>query len=192
SAAGGGGGDLSAPEASDASVLPPPPGDASAAPDLSPATPADLAVDPAIEEMHARADRALATLMLNFWATIRANTTTFDWSYAHYWDAVLDASERRGKNAFAGTARMFYELQDKRGWLDDYYDDENWITLALLHAYDVTGETMYLDKAKLVFADIMKGWDETCCGAHPGGIFWHKPRENKVTAINAGAVISAA
>ena len=38
----------------------------------------------------------------------------------------------------------------------------------------------------------MKGWDEICCGAHPGGIFWHKPRDNKVTAINAGAVISAA
>src|SRR5438067_1886477 len=101
-----------------------------------------LVRDPAIEEMHARADRALATWMLNFWATVRANTTTYDWSYAHYWDAVLDASERRGKNAFAGTARMFYELQDKRGWLDDYYDDENWITLALLHSYAVTGEAM--------------------------------------------------
>jgi predicted alpha-1,6-mannanase (GH76 family) len=187
-----GGDDFGAPDTSDAGSDPPP-SDLAMADDLAAANQPDFAVDPAIsEEMHARADRALSTLMLNFWPTIRANTTTFDWSYAHYWDAVLDASERRGKNAYAGAARMFYELQDKRGWLDDYYDDENWITLALLHAYDVTGESMYLDKAKLVFADIMKGWDETCCGAHPGGIFWHKPRDAKVTAINAGAVISAA
>jgi predicted alpha-1,6-mannanase (GH76 family) len=161
--------------------------------DLTPPTaPPDLLPDPAIEEMHRRADSALSTLMLNFWPAIAANTTTFDWMYAHYWDALLDAAERRGKNAYSGTVSMFYELQAQRGWLDDYYDDENWIALALLHSYSVTGESIYLDQAKTVFADIMKGWDETCCGAHPGGIFWHKPNINKVTAINAGAVITGA
>jgi predicted alpha-1,6-mannanase (GH76 family) len=173
--------------------------------DLAMAPPADLAhsagvdasppdaappPDPAIAELHSRADEALARLMLNFWPTLRANTTVFDWSYAHYWDAVVDAAERRGGNAYSGTVRMFFELQNQRGWTDDYYDDENWVALALLHSYAVTHEAMYLDKAKLVYADIMKGWDETCCGAHLGGIFWHKPRDNKVTAINAGAVIS--
>jgi len=50
---------------------------------------------------------------------------------------------------------------------------------------------MYLNQAKVVFADIMKAWDTTCCGAHPGGLWWEKPTTNKVTAINAGAVISA-
>ncbi len=111
--------------------------------------------------------------------------------YAHYWDAVLDAAERRGPNAFAGTARMFYELQAKRGWLDNFYDDEDWVTLALLHAYKVSGDATYLNQAKVVFADIMNAWDTTCCGAHPGGLWWEKPTMNKVTAINAGAVISA-
>jgi predicted alpha-1,6-mannanase (GH76 family) len=153
---------------------------------------ADLAApDPAIELMHQRADSALSTLMLNFWPQLAANTTVFDWSYAHYWDALVDAGERRGPNAYSGTVLMFYQLQDKRGWTDDYYDDENWITLALLHSYSLTNDSMYLEKAKFVFADIMKGWDTTCCGAHPGGIYWHKPNDSKVTAINAGAVISA-
>jgi len=175
--------------------------DASAEPDASAvadaaaadAAPLDAAkpVDPAIKQMHQRADQLLATLMLADWPDLRANTTTYDWMYAHYWDAVLDAAERRGKNAFAGTARMFYDLQSQRGWLDGFYDDENWITLALLHSYRVTGETMYLDQAKVVFADIMKAWDTTCCGTHKGGLFWKKPAESKVTAINAGAVISA-
>jgi predicted alpha-1,6-mannanase (GH76 family) len=147
-------------------------------------------VDPIAEAMQARADEALSTLMLNFWPTLRANTTTYDWMYAHYWDAVLDATERRGPNAFSGTARMFYELQNQRGWLDGFYDDEDWITLALLHAYKVTGDATYLDQAKMVFADIMNAWDTTCCGPHPGGIWWQKPATDKVTAVNAGAVIS--
>jgi predicted alpha-1,6-mannanase (GH76 family) len=56
----------------------------------------------------------------------------------------------------------------------------------------VTGEAMYLEQARAVFADIEKAWDESCCGEHKGGLFWKKPAENKVTAINAGAVISAA
>jgi predicted alpha-1,6-mannanase (GH76 family) len=154
--------------------------------------PADLAPpDPSIELMHQHADSALSTLMLNFWPTLLANTTVFDWSYAHYWDALVDAAERRGANAYSGTILMFYQLQDQRGWTDDYYDDENWITLALLHSYSLTNDSMYLDKAKFVFADIMNGWDTICCGAHPGGIYWHKPNDSKVTAINAGAVISA-
>jgi predicted alpha-1,6-mannanase (GH76 family) len=190
--------DLGAPSDGGAPVpadLAPPTAPADLTPPTAPAdlaSPADLAPDPAIEEMHRRADSALSTLMLNFWPMLAANTTTFDWMYAHYWDAVLDAAERRGKNAYAGTVSMFYELQAKRGWFDNYYDDENWVELALLHSYSVTGDSTYLDQAKIVFTDIMKGWDETCCGAHPGGIFWHKPNDSKVTAINAGAVISAA
>jgi predicted alpha-1,6-mannanase (GH76 family) len=153
---------------------------------------ASAAPSPEAELLHTRADALLATLMLRFWSSLSANTNTYDWMYAHYWDAVLDAAERRGPRAFAGSARMFYELQDRRGWLDGFYDDENWVTLALLHAHAVTGEALYLERARLVFADIEKAWDETCCGDHKGGLFWKKPRENKVTAINAGAVISAA
>jgi predicted alpha-1,6-mannanase (GH76 family) len=178
----------------DASV---PPADGSGGADGSDANSdgnrADAAPDPAVEAMHVRADQALATLMLNFWPNIATNTTTFDWMYAHYWDAVLDATERRGANAFTGTLKMFYELQQQRGWFDNFYDDENWITLALLHSYRVTKDATYLDQAKTVYADIMKAWDTTCCiPGHPGGLYWEKPTTNKVTAINAGAVVSGA
>ena len=152
---------------------------------------ADAAPNPDIEAMHVRADDALSALMLNDWASLAANTTTYDWMYAHYWDAVLDATERRGPNAFSGTAKMFFELQQKRGWLDGFYDDEDWITLALLHAYKVTGDATYLTQAKTVYADIMNAWDTTCCGVHLGGMWWEKPNISKVTAINAGAVVSA-
>ena len=182
--AGMGGSDANAASASDANA---------AGEDADAQSQSDVSapVNPAAEAMQTRADQALSALMLNFWPSLRSNTTVYDWMYAHYWDAVLDATERRGTNAFSGTARMFFELQAERGWLDGFYDDENWITLALLHAYKVTGDATYLNQAKVVFADIMKAWDTTCCGAHPGGLWWEKPTTGKVTAINAGAVISA-
>jgi len=152
-------------------------------------------VDPADEEMHVRADSALATLMLSDWPSIHndiaTTTNTLSWMYAHYWDALVDAGERRGPNAYSGTVRMFYELQDTRGWLNDYYDDENWYTLALLHSYSFTKDPLYLTKAKTIFDDIMLAWDETCCGDHHGGIWWRKERDGKASAINGGAPISA-
>jgi predicted alpha-1,6-mannanase (GH76 family) len=151
---------------------------------------ADAAIDPVAEAMQTRADDLIETLMLNYWSSLASNTTSYDWKYAHYWDGVLDATQRRGANAFSGTAKMFFDLQQKRGWFDGFYDDENWITLALLHSYTVTGDSTYLDQAKAVYADIEKAWDTTCCGAHPGGLWWEKPMTDKATAINAGAVIS--
>jgi predicted alpha-1,6-mannanase (GH76 family) len=178
---------------SEADAPAPPSGDGAAVLDSGTDSNADAAADPAIEQMHVRADQALSALMLNFWGNIASNTTTYDWMYAHYWDAVLDAAERRGPNAYAGAVRMFFELQQKRGWLDNFYDDENWITLALLHSYKVTQDATYLNQAKTVYADIMKAWDVTCCiPGHLGGMYWQKPNINKVTAINAGAVISGA
>lgn len=193
------GAEASTPDAStgappDSGTSPPPnDGGSASTPDAPSAdgTVADAGPNPDIEAMHVRADEALYALMLNDWASIAANTTTYDWMYAHYWDAVLDATERRGPTAFTGTPKMFFELQQQRGWLDGFYDDENWITLALLHAYKVTGDMTYLTQAETVFADIMNAWDTTCCGANKGGMWWEKPNIDKVTAINAGAVISA-
>jgi len=78
----------------------------------------DSAPDPAIEQMHDRADDALEALMLNFWASLAANTTTYDWMFPHYWEAALDETQRRGANAFTGTPLMFFNLQNERGWLD--------------------------------------------------------------------------
>jgi len=141
--------------------------------------------------MHERADRAAETLMLRFWPELRDATNDHYWTYAHDWDVVLDVMERRGPSAFAGTARMFFDVQDARGWFRDYYDDENWMTLTLIRAWDLTSDPRYLDKAREIFEDVMSAWDTTCCGANKGGIWWRKAHDTKVTAINAGAVVSA-
>ncbi|KAI1470645.1 glycoside hydrolase family 76 protein [Daldinia caldariorum] len=63
----------------------------------------------------------------------------------------------------------------KRGFdnfLNDYYDDEGWWALALIHSHDVgvkgMGDQEYLQAAVDIFEDMKKG-NSTC-----GGIFWSK------------------
>jgi hypothetical protein len=103
---------------------------------------------------------------------------------------LLDGVERTGGLKYRGLIRAFYEGRAARGWLVDYYDDEAWMTMALLRAFDLTGDTRYVDTAENIYKDIMTQWDTTCCGAHLGGIWWDKKKTSKATASNAGPVIA--
>ncbi len=161
---------------------------------VSAAAPTDAA------EAHADADNAVEAMLLTFWdqsqqylvATRGTETLTGYWTYQQAWDAVLDAVGRHNGARFTGTLRTFYETQNAIGWSRNYYDDENWATLALIRAYDLTGDATYLDEAKTLYADIMGAWDTTCCGATPGGLWWDRAHTQKATAANAGAVVSGA
>ncbi len=150
-------------------------------------------------ELHARADAMLVTLLDKLW---NADAQYFDraliipgfpvsyWNYAQGLDALADASERSAGLRFAGWMPVATDGQGRRNWLEGLYDDENWMTLALLRTYDQTGERRYLEQARALYEDIQLGWDETCCGAVKGGIWWDKARTGKATASNAGPVIA--
>ncbi|MBF9253566.1 hypothetical protein I2I11_09700 [Pontibacter sp. 172403-2] len=142
-------------------------------------------------DYHKRADVLLENYLLKYWDGNYIRNTG-EWTYIHGMDAVIDGAERTGKQKYYGLIETFYEAQDRRhGWLNDYYDDENWFVLTLIHAYDVTGEKKYLDKAEEVYNDIMgNAWDNSCCGETTGGLWWNKAKTQKATAANAGAVIS--
>jgi predicted alpha-1,6-mannanase (GH76 family) len=146
-----------------------------------------------------RADSALVSLLVNFWsgadqylrATAPANgKLTGYWTYAQAFDALLDGVERTQGQHYSGLIRAFYEGRAARGWLTDYYDDEAWMTLALMRAYDLTADKRYLDTAETIYKDIMTQWDTTCCGTHLGGIWWDKKRTQKATASNAGPALA--
>jgi predicted alpha-1,6-mannanase (GH76 family) len=156
------------------------------------------AADPA--ELHARADAALQSLLLHYWSQgeryLRANSPddghlTGYWTFAQGFDAVLDGVERTGGQAYGGLIETFYDAQERRGWSSAFYDDENWMVLALIRAHDLTGDPKYLATARALFADIEGGWDTSCCGTRPGGIWWNKGHDQKATASNAGPVIAA-
>jgi predicted alpha-1,6-mannanase (GH76 family) len=161
---------------------------------------AGLPAAPGAATYHQRADAAIQTLLLKFWnpsqsylndAYPSSGRLTGYWTYANGWRTVIANAQRTQCRRYAGLIETFYEGQDRRGWSAGYYDDENWMALALLHAYDVTREPRYLSKARILFSDIQKGWDISCCGSTPGGIWWDKAHTQKATASNAGPVITA-
>ena len=175
----------------------------SPAEDAAPAGSTDAAPDPGYDlaRAHERADAATEALLLHFWRGdleylgadwpdqgARAGY----WIYAQALDAVLDAVERHQGRSLAGWIATLYQAQEARGWQSNFFDDENWMALALLRAYRLTGEQRYLDRADALARDVVGAWDETCCGERPGGVWWDRAHTQKATAANAGAALTAA
>jgi predicted alpha-1,6-mannanase (GH76 family) len=155
----------------------------------------------AVSTYHNRADQALQSFLLKFWngnqQYLRSQFPdngglTGYWTFANGWDAVMDGVERSGGEHYLGLIETFYAGQDERGWFAGYYDDECWMSLALMRAYDLTGYLKYLNQAEILYADIMAGWDTTCCGPNKGGMWWDKAHTQKATAANAGTALVGA
>lgn len=150
---------------------------------------------------HQRADSALQSFLLKFWSGSNQylkgqypdnGSLTGYWTYAQGWDAVLDGVERTGGQQYYGLVETLYVGQNNRGWTSAYYDDECWMALALIRAYDLIGDSKYLTEAENLYSDIEGGWDTTCCGNTPGGLWWDKAHTQKATASNAGSVLVGA
>jgi len=148
---------------------------------------------------HTRADRSIAQLMFGLWNGTNnyfdameptTNNRTGYWTFAQAFDSVLDGVERTGSRHYRGLIQTLFSAQNGSTWASDYYDDENWMALALMRAYDLSGNSAYLDRARLLYLEITAAWDST--SAHPGGIWWNKPHTSKATASNAGPVITGA
>lgn len=108
------------------------------------------------------------------------------WIEAQAYDAVLDAAQRTNGKEFHAWIDAIYEAQDARGWSRDFFDDETWMALALLRAYDVTEDQKYLSRAESLFADIDQN------GRTNAGVWWDREHTQKATASNFGPAILAA
>lgn len=60
-----------------------------------------------------------------------------------------------------------------------FYDDNAWIGLDLVRAYQLLGEPALLQRAEEVFAFTKSGWDANPSDAYPGGVFWTESRANR-------------
>ena len=148
---------------------------------------------------HQHADAALDVTLTSFWndgekylnaASPTNGKLTGYWTYAQFFDAVLDGVERTGGERYKDQVRVFFDGRAKQGWIVDYFDDQAWMTLALMRAFDLTGEQLYLDQAKTIYENSMLGWDTTCCGSYLGGIWWDRKHTQKATASNATNAIA--
>ncbi len=71
---------------------------------------------------------------------------------------------------------------------DRYYDDNEWLVMGLVEAYELTGETADLDRAEKTFQFVMSGEDNLL----GGGLYWHEQEKtSKNTCSNGPAIVAA-
>jgi predicted alpha-1,6-mannanase (GH76 family) len=167
-------------------------------------TPVAPEVKLSAEEIALNDQRALLAgqnLMRRFW-TLTFNSLAMDptlqrsseleyWITAQALDALLDLAERTRGRRFFASFEAVYATRRAAGLKVDFYDDENWMALALIRAFDISGERRFLTDAEELLVDIIAAWDTTCCGSSPGGVWWDRAHSQKATASNAGPIITA-
>jgi predicted alpha-1,6-mannanase (GH76 family) len=117
------------------------------------------------------------------------------WTQAIFWDIAMHAYERTGNNdhltlindIYQGGFNEYagYDWTNTQEWF--IYDDMMWWIIALARAYQITGNTTYLEKSKSGFEHV---WDN----AHDpvnGGMFWQFSHSSKHSCINYPTVIAA-
>ena len=147
------------------------------------------------------ADESAANLIANYWykpgkifydGYPKQRSSAFNyWWYAHAIDVMADAYIRTKDESYITYIDDIVDTIVKRNKkiTNDYYDDMEWMALALLRMYDETKDEKYLDNVQILWNDIKTGWNDTM----GGGIAWRKEQLTyKNTPANAPAAILAA
>lgn len=130
----------------------------------------------------ARADAGMAALQ-NFYNTSTGlfNTPAGWWQAANALETTIDYSARTGSTLYTQDVAITFNNNRGNNFLNDYYDDEGWWALTWIKAYDLTGNTDYLNAAKTIFEDMKLAWDPSTCN---GGVWWSKARNYKNAITN--------
>lgn len=146
------------------------------------------------------ADTAQSALVKHYWSSDgqyfiedHSGNTSFNyWWQAHALDVLCDGFYRTQDHDYIHLMSKLHEgIQIKNGgtFINDFYDDMEWLALACLRAYDLSNDVKYKNTAEILWADIKTGWNE----AMGGGICWRKSQTGyKNTPANAPACILAA
>ncbi|HLP78748.1 MAG TPA: glycoside hydrolase family 76 protein [Candidatus Paceibacterota bacterium] len=102
------------------------------------------------------------------------------WNAANCIEAIENVIQAENGGRHLAVLDKTFRLNSARNFLNEYYDDEGWWALAWIRAFDLTGDTRYLNMAKTIFGDMTTGWDEHC----DGGIWWKKDRHYKNAIAN--------
>jgi predicted alpha-1,6-mannanase (GH76 family) len=137
----------------------------------------------------AERDRLAVKRLLTFfkrrsgrWAT----PTGEAWQPALAIDAVVNSYERTRDVRYLSVVEKSFARY--RGRRSRYYDDDGWYLNAWLRAYDVTGDSAYLDEARALFAGMTAAWDDVC----GGGLWWNSDRGYKNAITNELFLLAAA
>ncbi len=148
----------------------------------------------------AAADSGFHALNSQYWSDSRhyyrhnnTGNNAFDyWWNAHAADLMVDGYLRTRRNSYIQQLDQLLDGMHRMNggtWYNDFYDDEQWLTLALLRAFEATGNTRYARLADTLWTDIQRGWTPVA----GGGIMWMKTTPHSKNACSNGpAMIIAA
>jgi len=137
------------------------------------------------------ANTSAATKMLQQWYTPGGlYLTTGWWNAANCIEGVIEDIAANNETQYLAALTNTFNANSSGNFLNSYYDDEGWWCDAWIHAYDVTGNTNFLNMAKTIFADLTTGWDTTN-NACPGGVWWNKSHGYKNAIPNELFLLAA-
>ena len=130
-------------------------------------TAAHASAAPTITNPDTRA--GLAVAQLHSWYNSNTYQTTGWWQSANALGATIDYMQATGSRTYLPDVTNFYNAHAGTNFIiNKYYDDEGWWALTWIKAYNLTGNTAYLNTAKAIFTNMTGGWDTTC----GGGVWW--------------------
>jgi predicted alpha-1,6-mannanase (GH76 family) len=145
------------------------------------------------------ADSSTTSLNQRFWngAKYYNNASPSDnqfnyWPQAHALDVLVDSYQRRNSAltlSFMNDWLVGVRIRNGNTFLNHFYDDMQWIALAMLRAYGVTNDARWLNESITLWNDIIGGWNSS----QGGGIAWNKGQLSyKNTPANMPACILSA
>lgn len=102
-----------------------------------------------------------------WWQSGNALTTMADFALLQPGAANSLGIPQRIQNTFRNAPKKF------PGYINEFYDDEGWWALGLIHSYDAMGDGAHLETAVDIFNDMQTGRGGPC----KGGIYWKKDRK---------------
>ncbi|WP_410813383.1 glycoside hydrolase family 76 protein [Micromonospora sp. 067-2] len=102
------------------------------------------------------------------------------WTGAVALSTVMTYRQATGDSSYDYAISEGFNKNKSGNFINEYLDDVGWWALAWIQAYDITGNTAYLQMARTDANFMHTYWDSTC----GGGIYWSTQKAYKASIAN--------